>query len=79
MSVAHYDLYAQSWNTNFGLNPFEDGPPDYTLNNDDVEYVPIEIPDNNHPPSLKFPEKGGGSPMEQPTENEEENHEEIPQ
>ena len=79
MPVAHDDLYAQSWNTNFGPNPFEDGPPDYTSNDDDVEYVPIEIPDNNHPPSLKFPEKGGGSPVEQPTENEEENHEETPQ
>ena len=66
MSVAHVDLYAQSWKTNFGPNPIENGPPDYTLNNDDVEYVPIEIPDNNHPPSLKFPEKGGGAQWSSP-------------
>ena len=28
--VAHDDFHAQSWNTNFGPNPFEDNPPDYT-------------------------------------------------
>ena len=28
MPVAHDYLYAQSWNTNFGPNPFEDSPPD---------------------------------------------------
>ena len=79
MTVAHDDLYAQSWNTNFGPNPFEDGPPDYTQNNDNVQYVPIEVPENYHLPSLKFPEKGGESSVVQPTESEEENHEEIPQ
>ena len=79
MPVAHDDLYAQSWNTNFGPNPFEDIPSDYTQNNDDVEYVPIGVPKNNHPPSLNLPEKSAGIPVEQSTESEEKNHEEIPQ
>ena len=66
LPVAHDDLYAQSWNTKFGPNQFEDGPPDHTQNNDDVEYVPVEVPENNHPPSLKFLEKGGGAQWSSP-------------
>ena len=78
MPVAHDDLYDQSWNTNFGPNPIEDSPPDYTQNSDDIEYVPTEVPENNHPPSLKFPENiGKGSPVDQTTEREEGNHNEI--
>ena len=79
MPVAHDDLYAQSWNTNFGPNPFEESPPDYTHNTDDIEYVPVEVPENNPPPSPKIPKNSGGSPVEQPTEREEENHNEIQQ
>ena len=77
--VTHDDLYAQSWNTNFGPNPFEVSPPDYTQTTDDIEYVPVEGPENNHPLSPKFPQNSGGSSVEQPTGSEEENHEEIPQ
>ena len=77
--VAHNDLYAQSWITNFGPNPFEDSPPDHTQNTDDIEYQPIEEPDNNPPLSLEFPKNSGGSPVEQSTEREEENHDEIQQ
>ena len=73
MPVTHDDLYAQSWNTNFGPNPFEESPPDYTKITDDIEYVPVEVPENNHPPSPKFPKNSGGSPVEQTTEREEEN------
>ena len=61
MPVAHDDLYAQSWNTNFGPNPFEESRPDYTQITDDIEYVPVEVPENNHPPSPKFPKNGEGS------------------
>ena len=50
---------AQSWNTNFGPNPFEGSPPDHTQNTDDIEYVPVEVPKNNHPPSLEFPKNSG--------------------
>ena len=59
MSVANDDLYAQSWNTNFGLNPFKDSPQDHTQNTDDIEYVPVEVPKNNHPPSLEIPKNRG--------------------
>ena len=76
MPVAHDDLYAQLWNTNFGSNPFEDSPPEYTQNTDDTENVPIKIPKNNHP-TIKFPENSGGSPVEQTTQCEEENYNEI--
>ena len=71
--VTHDDLYAQSWNTNFGPDPFEESPPDYTQVTDDIEYVPVEVPENNHPPSPKFSENSGGSSVEQTTEREEEN------
>ena len=75
MPVAHDDLYAQSWNTNFGPNPFEDSPPDHTKNTDDIEYAA----ETNHPPSFEFPKNSGGSPVEQSTEREEENYDEIQQ
>ena len=76
MPVTHDDLYAQSWNTKFGPNPFEDNPPDYTQITDDIEYVPVEVPENNHPPSPEFPKNSGGSPVEQTTEGKEENSDE---
>ena len=40
---------------------------------DDIEYVPVEVPENNHPPSPEFPKYSGGSPVEQTTERKEEN------
>ena len=58
MSVAHDDLYAQSWNTNFGPNTFEENPPEFT-HNDDVEYVPCQKHDINHPPPAKFQKQEG--------------------
>ena len=79
MPVAHDDLYAQSWNTNFGPNPFEDGPPDHTQNTDDIECVHVEVPEINLPTSLEFLKNSGGSPVEQSTDREEENHDEIQQ
>ena len=66
MPVAHDDLYAQSWNTNFGPNPFEDSPPDYTQITDDIEYVPVEVPENNHPPTHEFPKNRGGAQWNRP-------------
>ena len=36
-------------------------PPDYTQITDDIEYVPVEVPEYNHPPSPKFPKNSGGS------------------
>ena len=61
MPVAHDDLYAQSWNTNFGPNPFEDSHPDNTQDTDAVEYVPVDAPENNHPPPSNFQKTVGGA------------------
>ena len=80
--IANDDLYAQSWNTNFGTNPFEDGPSEFSQDTDDAEYAPIQIPENNHPPSRESSKNGGGSPVEQTTEPDQnyDNHQnEIPQ
>ena len=77
--MAHDDLYAQSWNTNFGPNPFEENPPDVTLNDDDVEYVPCQVPEINHPASRENSKTSGGSPVEQTTDLEEEINNEISQ
>ena len=79
MIVSHDDLYAQSWNTNFGPNPFEESPHEYTLNTDNIEYVPIEIPDQNRPPSPNSSKNSGGSPVEQTTAPEVENRNITPQ
>ena len=82
MPVAHDDLYAQSWNTDFGPNSFEDSPLDHTQNTDDIEYVPVDAPESSHPPdppSLEFPKNSGESPVEQSTEREEQNYDEIQQ
>ena len=67
MAITKDDLYAQSWNTNFGSNPFDDGPTEYSLNTDDTEYIPIQIPEENRPPSPGSSKNSGGSPVEQTT------------
>ena len=64
--IANDDLYAQSWNTNFGTNPFEDGPSEFSQDTDDAEYVPIQITENNHPPSLESSKNGGGAQWNRP-------------
>ena len=82
MTIANDDLYAQSWNTNFGANPFDDIPSDAIHNTEDTEYVPIQIPDNSRPPSPVSSKNSGGSPVDQTTEPDQ-NHgndaDEIPQ
>ena len=82
MTIANDDLYAQSWNTNFGANPFDDIPSDAIHNTEDTEYVPIQIPDNSRPPSPVSSKNSGGSPVDQTTEPDQNhgNHaDEIPQ
>ena len=64
--VTHDDLYAQSWNTNFGPNPFEESPPDYTQITDDIEYALVEVPENNHPPSPNFQKMVVGAQWNRP-------------
>ena len=68
MPITNDDLYAQSWNTNFGSNPFDDGPSERLQNTEDTEYIPIQIPDDNHPPSPGSSKISGGSPVEQTNE-----------
>ena len=51
--VTHDDLYAHTWDTNFGTNPFDTELPD-NEHNDIQEYVPM-----NHPPSLDISNKPG--------------------
>ena len=74
MPIANDDLYAQSWNTNFGSNPFDEGISECPQNTEDTEYTPIQIPDDYHPPSPGTSKNSGGSPVEQTTEPNE-NHE----
>ena len=82
MPITNDDLYAQSWNTNFGSNPFDDGPSECLLNTEDTEYILKQIPEENRPPSPGSLKKCGKSSVEQTTEPDQnhENHEnEIPQ
>ena len=79
MPIANDDLYAQSWNTNFGSNPFEDGPSKFTQDTEDAKYTPIQIPNENHPPSPGSSKNSGGSLVEQTTEPNDDHENEIPQ
>ena len=59
--VTHNDLYAHTWDTNFGTDPFDTELPDNEQ--DDIqEYVPI-----NRPHSLEISKNSGGAPVEQTT------------
>ena len=79
MIVAHDELYAQSWNTNFGPTPFEDGPLESSRNDEETQYFPIQIPENDHPSFFDFPKNSGGCPVEQTTVPEETNRDVTPQ
>ena len=57
--VTHDDLYAHTWDTNFGTDPFDTELPDDQQ--DDI-HVPI-----NRPPSLEISKNSGGAPVEQTT------------
>ena len=66
MPITNDDLYAQSWNTNFGSNPFDNGPSEYSLNTEDTEYIPIQIPEENRPPSPGSSKNSGGALRNRP-------------
>ena len=66
MPIANDDLYAQSWNTNFGSNPFDDGLTDSLPHEEDTEYVPIQIPEKDRRPSLSIPRSSGGAQWNRP-------------
>ena len=56
-------------------NPFDDGPSEYSQDTEDTEYIPIQTPKENRPPS-PGPSKNSG----EPNGIDHENHEnEIPQ
>ena len=66
MPIANDDLYAQSWNTNFGSNPFADGPSEYSQDTEDAEYTPIrylyQMITAHHPQDLqKIVEESSGT------------------
>ena len=80
MPIANDDLYAQSWNTILGSNPFDEGPSEYsqirrTPNTSRFKYRKITA----HPPHDLQNLVGGGSPVEQTTEPDENFAIEIPQ
>ena len=79
MQVTHDDLYTQSCNTNYGPNPFDRNPQDYSQNTDKKDYVPIEVPGNNHSPVPEVSNNRGRWAVEQPTEPVGENTIEITQ
>ena len=66
MIITNNDLYAQSWNTNFGSNPFDDGSSEYSLNTEDSEYIPIQIPEENRPPSPGSSKNSGAAQWNRP-------------
>ena len=65
--VTHDDLYAHTWDTNFGTDPFDTELPD-NVQVDIQEYVPI-----NRPPSLEISKISGGAPVKQTTDPNEKN------
>ena len=60
LPIANDDLHAESWNTNFGSNTFDDSPSKYSQNTEDTEYIPIQIPKKttHHPQNLQQIEDG---------------------
>ena len=46
---------------------------------EDIENLPISVPEINHSPSHEISQNSGGSPVEQTAEREEENNNENPQ
>ena len=64
--IAQDDLYAHTWDTNFGSSPFDT---DHEINDqqeDMVEYEPASQPGINRPPSPDNSQNSGGTPAEQP-------------
>ena len=60
--IAQDDLYAHTWDTNFGSSPFDT---DHEINEDMVEYEPASQPGINRPPSPIILKTLGGTPAEQ--------------
>ena len=48
------------------LNPFDDGPSEYSQDTEDTEYTPIQMPDDNRPPSPGSSKNSGGAQCNKP-------------
>ena len=72
MPIANDDPCAQSCQ-NFGSIPFYGGPSEYSQNFEETEFFPIQIPDDNRPPSPGSSKNSECSPVEQTTEPEQNN------
>ena len=66
MPVANDELHAQSWNTNFGSNPFDEGPSEYPQIIEDTEYIAFQIPKDNRPPSPASSKTSGSAQWNRP-------------
>ena len=75
MPIANDDLYAQSLNTNFGSNPFDDSPSDSLQSTEETDYIPIQLPENSRPPSLESSKNS----TTVPDQNQENHADENPQ
>ena len=89
--IAQDDLYAHTWDTNFGSSPLDTEHETNDLQENIVEYEPTSQPESYRPSSTVNSQKSGGTPAEQPAVNDEEsqtirknpteneNHEPIPE
>ena len=89
--IAQDDLYAQTWDTNFGSSPFDSEHETNDQQEDIVEYEPASQPEIYRPSSPEISQNSGGIPAEQPAVTDEEpqiitkelteieNHEPIPE
>ena len=66
------DLYAHTWDTNFGPSPFDTDLEKCTQQEDTVDYEPTYQPEIYHPPAHNNFENSGWIPAEKPAVNNEE-------
>ena len=59
--IAQDDLYALTWDTNFGTSPFDSEHGTNDQHEDIVEYEPTSQPELYRPPFTKFLKTVGGS------------------
>ena len=90
-TIAQDDLYAYTWDTNFGGSPFDSEQETHDQQDDIVEYEPTPQLEIYRRPARDNFKNSGGSPAEQPAVNDEEpqiiektpsdaeNHESIPE
>ena len=70
--IAQDDLYARTWDTNFGSSPFDSEHETNDQQKDIVVYEPASQPEVYRPPSPEISQNSGGIPAEQPAVTDEE-------